>query len=299
MRSSASRSVLCALACGLAFWRRIAMRTIRVFPDLTRLDLKDEGVRVWYPKANAQPVTTPPAYLKEFDEAGVYVRRAAAARSRPRSAEARARVRFGAEQRSELPAAVEVRGSRRARSFESAGNDFVFLPTAEIYVFGETDYTYDHRRLFRFDGKHFAEVAQPFRYVGIEGKTKAPLALTAARNADAAQGDAKQMLATLAPETSITILLNAASGDNEIRPESGLPRADARGTRRLGAHSDAAGWHDDRRGTSLQRRLIDRRINDSVAESAEIVRTLTKRGCVRQSNARATPQRRGRARQPP
>ena len=184
------------------------------FPELTRLDLKDEGVRVWYPKANAKPVTTPPAYLKEVEEAGVSVAEplllelghglptlALACDSGPSDdPSCRLLSKF------EDPASA---------IFESPGNDFVFLPTAEIYVFGDTDYTYDHRRLFRFDGKQFAEVAQPFRYVGIESKTKASLMLTAVRNADAPHGGAKKVLATLAPETPITILLNAVSGDNE------------------------------------------------------------------------------------
>src|SRR5690348_417181 len=163
------------------------------FPDLTRLDLKDEGVRVWYPKANAKAITTPPAYLKDYDEAGVSGAQplllelghglptlALACDSGPSNdPSCRLLSKF------EDPASA---------IFESAGNDFVFLPTAEIYVFGDTDYTYDHRRLFRFDGKHFAEVTQPFRYVGIEGKLKASLTLTATRNADAPHGGAKKVL---------------------------------------------------------------------------------------------------------
>ncbi len=64
-------------------------------------------------------------------------------------------------------------------------------------MFGATDYTYDHRRLFRFDGKRFAEVAQPFRYVGIEGTTTAPLALTSERESGDRKPDAKHVLATL------------------------------------------------------------------------------------------------------
>lgn len=210
MRACLLLVVLAILPCGNA----LGADPSTWFPDLTRLDLKDEGVRVWYPKANAKPVTTPPAYLKDYDEAGVSGAQplllelghglptlALACDSGPSNdPSCRLLSKF------EDPASV---------IFESAGNDFVFLPTAEIYVFGDTDYTYDHRRLFRFDGKHFAEVTQPFRYVGIEGKIKASLTLTAARNADASHGGAKKVLATLAPETPITILLNAASGDNE------------------------------------------------------------------------------------
>ena len=202
--------VLAILPCGSAF----SADPSTWFPELTRLDLKNEGVRVWYPKANAKPVTTPPAYLKEYDDAGVSGAQpllldlghglpvlALACDSGPSNdPSCRLLSKF------EDPASA---------IFESAGNDFVFLPTAEIYVFGETDYTYYHRRLFRFDGKHFVEVAQPFRYVGIDGMTKAPLALTSARSTDGARGTAKKVIATIPPETTITILLNAAIGDNE------------------------------------------------------------------------------------
>lgn len=184
------------------------------FPGLTRLDLKDENVRVWYPKDHARALTTPPAYLKDFSEAGVFVASpllldlghglptlALACDSGP-SNDPSCRLLTKPDD----PDSV---------IFESAGNDFVFLPSADIYVFGETDYTYDHRRLFRFDGKRFTEVVQPFRYVGIESRTKAPLELTAARDADRRKGDAKQVLVTLPAETPLTILLNAATADNE------------------------------------------------------------------------------------
>lgn len=184
-----------------------------LFPDLTRLDLKNEGVRVWYPKSNAQPVKSPPSWLKEYDKAGVYAaeplvldlghglpKLALACDSGPSNdPSCRLLTKF------DDPASV---------IFESAGNDFVFPPSAEIYVFGDTDQLYDHRRLFRFDGKRFNEVAQPFRYVGVEGKTKAPLALTAARGAKTS--DAKQVLITLATGTPVTILLNVAGEDDEF-----------------------------------------------------------------------------------
>jgi len=184
------------------------------FPDLTRLDLKDERVRIWYPKDHARAVTTPPAYLKDFNEAGVFIAvpllldlghglptLALACDSGP----------------SNDPSCRLLAKPDDAESaiFESAGTDFVFLPTAEIYVFGDTNYTYDHRRLFRYDGKRFAEVAQPFRYVGIESRTNAPLELTAIRDADRKKGDAKQVLVTLPAQTSLTILMNAATNDNE------------------------------------------------------------------------------------
>jgi hypothetical protein len=179
------------------------------FPGLTRLDLKDARVRVWYPKSSARAMTSPPSWLKEYDKAGVYAaepllldlghglpKLAIACDSGPSNdPSCRLLTKF------DDPA---------SGIFESAGNDFVFLPSAEIYVFGDTDQLYDHRRLFRFDGKRFNEVAQPFRYVGIEGRTKAPLALTSARG-----GDARQALVTLARDTPLTILLNVAGEDDE------------------------------------------------------------------------------------
>ena len=180
------------------------------FPNLTRLDLKNEWIRVWYPKANAKPAPPPPAYLKEYDEAGVYASEplvlelghglpplALACDSGP----------------SNDPSCRLLKNFDDPESaiFESAGNDFVFTPSAEIYVSGATDYLYDHRRLFRYDGTRFKEVAQPFRYVGIEGRTKAPLKLTSSR---AAEGGGTELV-TLAANTPLTILLDAAIGDDE------------------------------------------------------------------------------------
>jgi hypothetical protein len=185
-----------------------------LFPGLTQLDLKNESVRVWYPKANAQVVKSPPAWLKEYDKAGVYAaeplildlghglpKLALACDSGPSNdPSCRLLTKF------DDPASV---------IFESAGNDFVFLPTAEIYVFGDTDQLYDHRRLFRFTGKRFNEVAQPFRYVGIEGKTKGPIALTALRGMEAKSASTNNVLVKLERGTPLTILLNVAGEDDE------------------------------------------------------------------------------------
>ena len=181
------------------------------FPDLAKLDLKDEGVRIWYPKDHAEPIAKPPAYLKEVIDAGVYIAeplvldlghgipKAALACDSGPSADPSCRLLTKPDD-PDAPDSV---------IFESPGTEFVFAASGEIYTFGASDYTYDHRRLYRFDGKRFAEVAQPFRYVGIEGTTTAPLALTSER------GSAKHALVTLPPKVSITILLNAASGDDE------------------------------------------------------------------------------------
>ncbi|HEY0230132.1 MAG TPA: hypothetical protein VGC55_02670, partial [Dokdonella sp.] len=83
------------------------------------------------------------------------------------------------------------------------------LANADIYVYGQSDTLYDHRRLFRYDGKRYVEAAQAFRYVGIEGVTKSTLALTADKG-----GNMQHALATLPAGTKLTILLNPSS-ENE------------------------------------------------------------------------------------
>jgi len=178
-------------------------------PGLTLLELKHEGVRVWYAADRAKPVPTPPEYLKSYEEAGVHASQpllldlghglpplALTCDSGP-SADPTCRL-------------LARREDPLSTVFESSGTGFVFTPDGDIRVSGQSDSMYDHRRLFRYDGKRFNEVAQPFRYVGIEGRTTAPLAL-----ASAIGGGADGAIATLKPGTSVTILLNAASEDND------------------------------------------------------------------------------------
>ena len=109
-----------------------------LFPGLARLDLKNEGVHVWYPAERATPVKTPPAYLKEYEEAGVYAsqpltldlghglpRLALACDSGP-SADPSCRL---------LPRFDDPQSA----VFESAGTHFAILPSGDIYVFGHSD----------------------------------------------------------------------------------------------------------------------------------------------------------------
>jgi hypothetical protein len=185
------------------------------FKDLTRLDLKDEGIRIWYPAANATAIKTAPAYLKDFSDAGVYVTEPLLLDLGHGLPKLALSCDSGG---SNDPSCRLLTKSDNPDSaiFESAGNDFAFLASGDIYVFGATDYTYDHRRLFRYDGKRFSEVAQPFRYVGVEGKTTAPLALTQARAAkNGEKQGANPTTITLDAGTPLTILLNAATGDDE------------------------------------------------------------------------------------
>jgi len=146
-----------------------------VFPDLAKLELKDERVRVWYPKDHAKPVATLPVWKKDYEEAGVYASAplvlelghglpplALACDSGP-SNDPSCRL-------------LTNRDDPATSLFESPGTDFAFLPSGEIYASGATDYTYDHRRLFRYDGKRFTEVAQPFRYrMGVAGRGRLPI----------------------------------------------------------------------------------------------------------------------------
>lgn len=180
------------------------------FPGLALLELKQEGVRVWYAADRAKPAPAAPDYLKSYEEAGVHASQpllldlghglpplALTCDSGP-SADPTCRL-------------LTRREDPLSTVFESSGTGFVFTPDADIRVFGKSDSMYDHRRLFRYDGKRFREVAQPFRYVGIEGRTTAPLALTSAIG-----GGADGTLATLAAGTPVTILLNAAGEESDL-----------------------------------------------------------------------------------
>ncbi len=205
--------ILLASAAALAAAGAFAADPVPPFPGLTRLDLGNEHIVIWYPDAGAKRIESPPAYLKDYEEAGVYA-------SQPLVLElghglpALALACDSGPSNDPSCRLLSKFDDPRSAVFEAAGNTFAFLPGGDIYVSGATDYTYDHRRLFRYDGKRFIEVAQPFRYVGIEGRTTAPLVLTSERTADARKGP-KPAILTLAAGTSLTVLLNAASGDDE------------------------------------------------------------------------------------
>ena len=164
----------------------------KLFPGLAHLELKQEGVHVWYPKAQAVPVKLPAAYLKAYEEAGVYA-------SQPLTLELGHGVPKATLTCDSGPSAdpscrlLADADNPDSTLFESSGIDFVFLANADIYVYGQSDTLYDHRRLFRFDGKRYVEATQAFRYVGIEGVTKSALVLTAA------PGESQHVLITLPP----------------------------------------------------------------------------------------------------
>lgn len=182
-------------------------------PGMKRLDLKHENIVVFYPAAAATPLERAPAWTSGYREAGVYVDvplLLALGKGAPKLALA---CDSGG---SNDPSCRLLTSADDANSavFDSPGNRFVFRATGEIEVSGQTDFMYDHRRLFRSDGTHWKEVAQPFRYVGIDGRTKAALTLTSTPCVLPADGS-PMPIATLPAGTPLTILLNAAAADDE------------------------------------------------------------------------------------
>lgn len=144
------------------------------YPQLAQIELKNEGVTVLYPRERAEKATTP-AWLKEYEEAGVY-------------ASAPLVLRLG-----DLPPLTLVCDSgpsadpscRLLRDPNDAGHDvfaapgtqFAFLPGARIVVGGHSNTFYDVRRLYRWEKDRFVEVPQPLRHVGISGIVREPVPL--------------------------------------------------------------------------------------------------------------------------
>lgn len=171
-----------------------------LFPVLTRLDLNNEGVTVLYPRERGETATAP-AWLKEYEQAGVY-------------ASAPLTLRLGT-----LPAMTLVCDSgpsadpscRLLRDpakpdedvFQAAGTQFAFLPDARIVVAGHSNNFYDQRKVYVWKGSRFAEVPQPLRQVGIGGTLKQAIALRRAPGAGAAE-----LGVTLAAGSHVTVLLN-------------------------------------------------------------------------------------------
>ncbi|MET0230087.1 MAG: hypothetical protein ABW186_04055 [Rhodanobacteraceae bacterium] len=207
------RAFALPIAVGLLFSARVFCADYSgAFPDLAKIELGDERVRVWYPKDHAKEIATPPAWHKDYEEAGVY----AAAPLVLELGHGLPPLALACDSGPSNDPSCRLLTNRddpATALFESPGTDFAFLPNGEIHASGATDYAYDHRRVFRYDGKRFAEIAQPFRYVGVDGRTTAPLELTAERGAGKKR--AARPIVTLPADTPLTILLNAASGDDE------------------------------------------------------------------------------------
>lgn len=178
------------------------------FADLAVLDLDKEGVRVRYPADKAGKPAARAAYLEAYAEAGVHASQPLRLDLGHGVPAATLTCDSGPSDDPTCRLLVDAEDPLSA-IFEAAGKEFVFLADGAIYAFGQSDSMYDHRRLFRYDGKRYVEVAQPFRYVGIEGRTTAPLALTAQRG-----GDVRQASIMLEAGAAVTILLNAADGDD-------------------------------------------------------------------------------------
>lgn len=180
------------------------------FPQLAQLALKNEGVTVLYPRDRATR-PTPPAWLREYEEAGVYASTplllkldglpplTLACDSGP-SADPSCRLLRDADKPEEAV-------------FEAPGTRFAFLPDGRIYVGGHSDTYYDERRVYQWEKDRFVEVAQPLRHVGVSGALKQAVTLRSAPGAKAAE-----LGLTLAAGTRVTVLLNDArktGGDEE------------------------------------------------------------------------------------
>ncbi len=177
------------------------------FPQLASLALKNEGVTVLYPREHAGKAA-PPAWLREYEEAGVYASApltltldglpplTLACDSGP-SADPSCRLLRDAEKPEEAV-------------FEAPGTQFAFLPDARIYVGGHSDTYYDERRVYQWKKDRFVEVAQPLRHVGVSGALKQAVTLRGAPGAKAAE-----LGLTLAAGTRVTVLLNDARKGTE------------------------------------------------------------------------------------
>ena len=184
------------------------------FPQLAKVELHNEGVIVLYPREHATKAT-PPAWLREYEEAGVYASTplllklaglpplTLACDSGP-SADPSCRLLRDADKPEEAV-------------FEAPGTRFAFLPDGRIVVGGHSDTYYDERRAYEWKKDRFVEVAQPLRHVGVSGALKQAVTLRSAPGAKAAE-----LGLTLAAGTRVTVLLNDArkSGGGDGEEES-------------------------------------------------------------------------------
>jgi hypothetical protein len=189
--------------------KRTHVPLAQLHPDLAFRDL-DVAVgllRIYYPGAQATPITTVPAWVAKLDEAGVAARVPLALSLWPGLPKLTVDCDSGG---SADPSCHLLRNADDPDSsvFDAPGTDFVFAANGDIYTYGHTDNMYDQRSLFRWDGKRFAEVKQAYAYVGLEGKAKVPLALTASRGGDAAHAQIH-----IAAGAALTILVNDTSTD--------------------------------------------------------------------------------------
>lgn len=189
-------AALALLAAGTA-----AADLAATFPELTSQELRNEGIRLYYPRERAETATAP-AWLAELEAAGVY----ASAPLRLRLGELPALTLICDSGPSADPSCRLLRDPERPEQavFEAAGSEFAFLPDGRIYAGGHSNTFYDRRRLFRWDGSRFAEVRQPLQQVGHRGRLREAVELRMAPGADA-----PTMGLRLAAGSEVTVLLNA------------------------------------------------------------------------------------------
>jgi hypothetical protein len=181
---------------------------------LTHLALKSEAIDVYYSTKHAAPMKQAPTWTKEYDKVGVYASVPLLLDMGERAGKLVLACDSGP---SADPSCYLLRDAENpeSRVFEAPGTRFSFLDDGRVLVGGHSDNMYDHRRLYTFEGNKFVEAVQPMRYVGVESKAKAAIAL----HAEKATNSATTM--TFAAGSAFTILLNdnASVDDNGQNPD--------------------------------------------------------------------------------
>jgi len=168
------------------------------FPQLAKLDLRNEGVTVLYPRDRADKAT-PPAWLSEYEAAGVY----ASAPLTLRLGDLPPLTLICDSGPSADPSCRLLRDANDAEHdvFAAPGSQFAFLPDARIVVGGHSDTYYDVRKLYKWEKDRFAEVPQTLRHVGITGTLRAAVSLKRTPGGEALGIELK-------PGIRVTVLLN-------------------------------------------------------------------------------------------
>jgi hypothetical protein len=168
------------------------------FPQLAKLELRNEGVTVLYPRDRSDKAT-PPAWLSEYEAAGVY----ASAPLTLRLGDLPPLTLVCDSGPSADPSCRLLRDANDAEHdvFAAPGSQFAFLPDARIVVGGHSDTFYDVRKLYKWEKERFVEVPQTLRHVGVTGNLREAVSLKRTPGGDALGID-------IPPGTRITVLLN-------------------------------------------------------------------------------------------
>lgn len=176
----------------------VAADLAAAFPQLAKLDLRNEGVTVLYPRDRSD-TATPPAWLSEYEAAGVY----ASAPLTLRLGDLPPLTLICDSGPSADPSCRLLRDANDAEHdvFAAPGSQFAFLPDARIVVGGHSDTFYDVRKLYKWEKDRFVEVPQTLRHVGVTGALREAVSLKRTPGGDALGIELK-------PGTRVTVLLN-------------------------------------------------------------------------------------------